>query len=892
MLDLALRKEFRGKLLKGTSIELSNTSRTGATQLPASDFLSITYPTRDVLVAVEAVASEQGRPIVLIGERGLGKSHLMAALYHALDDQAATQTWLKAWADRLNSPRMAALPLRSGMKVISETMHRQRYKFLWDVLFANHPHGTWARGKWEGMSPKTDVPPDSVVLDLLRRQPVALILDEFQTWYDGLRHTPAEPQKAWAFNFVQLLSELAKEHPDLLLLVVSVRNGGTDAFQQLHRVAPVLIDFKGPDAGRDRRRLLLHRLFENRLQVQAADIARTIEPHVAEYLRLEDVPASEHARVRAEFVESWPFAPHLMQLLEDQVLVATDAQETRDLIRILADVFKGHGAEAPILTAADFRLDEDGTGIAALLDSVSNQHHATLREKAQRNLKAVKDALGSGADAAPLSELVGALWLRSLAVGNFAGARPGQLHVDVTRSAPVDDNAFQVNLDNVVENSFNIHKIDDRLVFREEENPQARLLAFARNDKLFADHSDHAQLALEVRYVLGGPEDVAKAFRVIALRDAWRTGPWAQLDESEHPDRWDDRVPLIVLPEEPDRLHERLGTWLREHLSRRRNTVRLLLPRGGTNPLYQDRELVVLARAVLKAKEWKLQSPEYGKLEKKFQGELQGALKKRFDRFAVLDTWNFGQPEKCTFNIEKIDAEGSRIPDAIEKRVREEVFIPEDFEALVLAAAGNNDSVAKLLGELQEPRPNEQPCIAWLGEAVMKDKLLRVCARGKIAIDVCGSELLQQRPGEEEEVAFPRMCRSGLGTGRHLEETRLHLPQAASQIGGPQPVEPLPDGISPGGSTLPPTPPPTPQTAGGSSVFNPPPAPAVRTLHAPATSPMNLLGKMESWGIGPATRIQSAALKIGSLSGSQLTKLIRQLPDGLTCELGVDKEDA
>ena len=32
---------------------------------------------------------------------------------------------------------------------------------------------------------------------------------------------------------------------------------------------------------------------------------------------------------------SWPFAPHLLRLLEEQVLIATDAQETRALIRIL-----------------------------------------------------------------------------------------------------------------------------------------------------------------------------------------------------------------------------------------------------------------------------------------------------------------------------------------------------------------------------------------------------------------------------------------------------------------------------------------------------------------------------------------------------------------------------
>ncbi len=79
MLGLTLRDEFRGKRLKGTAIELSNEANTGATQIAAKQFLEITYPTHDLLKGIEAVGSNQGRPVVVIGERGLGKSHLMAA---------------------------------------------------------------------------------------------------------------------------------------------------------------------------------------------------------------------------------------------------------------------------------------------------------------------------------------------------------------------------------------------------------------------------------------------------------------------------------------------------------------------------------------------------------------------------------------------------------------------------------------------------------------------------------------------------------------------------------------------------------------------------------------------------------------------------------------------
>ena len=145
--------------------------------------------------------------------------------------------------------------------------------------------------------------------------------------YDGLTNTKQYPWKNWAFNFIQILSEIAKEHPELLVLVISVRNGGSDAYQQVHRANPIPIDFKAGGSPEriqhDRRRMLLHRLFNNRLQIPSANVEALIAKHVAEYFRLLDVPSSEQDRKRKEFIESWPYAPHLLQLLEDQAVSYT-----------------------------------------------------------------------------------------------------------------------------------------------------------------------------------------------------------------------------------------------------------------------------------------------------------------------------------------------------------------------------------------------------------------------------------------------------------------------------------------------------------------------------------------------------------------------------------------
>ena len=899
MLGLELRKEFKGRRLKGTAIELTNKNKTGATQVPASDFLKITYPTADVLKTIEAVGPDQGRPVTLKGGRGQGKSHLMGMIHHAFTDNATTSQWLSEWGHRLSNEKIADLPLRSGMVVISESLHRQRYKFLWDLIFDQHQHGDYCRGKWESSGDKkTDIPSDEILLEMFKHTPTALILDEFQTWYDGLTNTKQYPWRNWAFNFIQILSEIAKEHPDLLVLVISVRNGNTDAFQQVQRVNPIIVDFKGPSAKQDRLRLLLHRLFDNRIQVADDKIVEAIETHIREYIRLKDIAPAEHQRTREEFIHAWPYAPHLMELLEDQVLMATHAQETRDLIRILADLFKRRGEDTPIITAADFRLDDESSGITALLDSVANQHHAKLREKAMRNLEAVRDAVANTSQKVPHIEgIIGALWLRSLAESNFAGADMETLHVDITRSKPVDDNAFHVELSAITENSFNIHEDGNRYIFREEENPQAKLIASARNDKLFQAGEDVAHLSKEVRYVIGGSSDVASRFRVIVLPQYWTSEPWKKIEESELPNNWDDRIPILVLPKTPDKVEFLLGGWLRDNLQANRNAVRFLLPRDGNENTFADRDLIVLSRAVYLAEKWKTQNPEYGRLQLKYQKELREILKARFDRFALISNWSFQEPKNCRFYIESHKAEGAKIPDAIDKHINENLFIPEDFENFVLAAAPNNEPVGKLMRELREPRPGRQGCIPWLGETLLKERIIRLCARGKIAINLRGMEYLQHKDGESDDEAWRRM-RGKLGTGKHLDETYILLPQAVPATGGvaitgvEQPIPPAGNQppVSTTGSATGPVyvgegggQPQPPGIFDGTATFT--------QLSSPATSALNLLGKVESWGIGPGTQLQAMRLKVDNLRGAQLQNLLKKLPDGMTYKLDVEKED-
>lgn len=890
-MELLLREEFRGKRLKGTTIDFVNSSHTGALERPAEDFLNITYPSNDLIRLIEATGPGQSHPVVLLGERGQGKSHLMAALYHVMKNSKEALDWLERWSSLLANPHIQTLRLRSNLHIIAESLHHQEYKFLWDLLFEKHPQGQYIKGKWEGMGDKKPtVPSYNLLVEMFQAQPSVLILDEFQTWYDGLTNTKQYPWRNWAFNFIQLLSEISEKNPNILVLVVSIRNGDSEAYQQIHRINPVLLDFKGPYAKRDRQRLLLHRLFENRSQMPLCYIQKAVSPHLQEYFRLFNISSAEQDRHRAEFYETWPYAPHLLQLLEDQILTATYAQETRDMIRILADLFKQHVKTPCIITAADFRLVEDRSGVASLLDSVSSEYHRKLRDKAQRNLQAVEEACGKSSPHA--EQIIGALWLRSLDYENrLAGADALTLQIDITKEKAIDDNAFQDELNTIVDNSYNIHLLSSRYVFQQEENPQTKLKAFARNDKLFQDGSDIQELAKEIRYVISGAEELAKRYRVVVLAKAWFTSPWAEVSLEDCPDRWDSRIPVVVIPEFPENLAESTGIWLKQHVSKKRNSIRFLFPDHGS--VYYDKDLITLTRMVLKAQEWKNQDKEYANLHKKFQKELSDKIKHLFTQFAVLKKWNFFEPAKCEFHLHPHRDTRKPILFAMEEIINRDLFIPEEFEALVNAFAERSDSVGKLLSELQEPRTGNQECIPWLGEVEFKEKVLYLCAEGAIALNLRGMELLQIKPGESPEEAWSRM-KGKLGTGKHLEETIILKPKPLGS------TSELYDKVEAGEknnvysvSSLSGKPPVIPAEKPPCNIFEPGTQKERKTrfCQIKPTSALNLLGKIENLGIGPASQIINVRFHIAGMTGAQLQELLKKLPESMIYDLELEKEE-
>jgi hypothetical protein len=778
---------------------------------------------------------------------------------------------------------------------------------------------------------------------MFESQPVALILDEFQKWFDGLHDEPGATGRKWresASNFIQNLSEIAKDRPDILLLVVSVLNNNTDAFGQIHRNGPILIDFRGPTAKQDRKRLLLHRLFKNRQNISLSAIESLVDAYAKERFRLRfsHLCEAERSRITSEVVESWPFSPELLELLEDQILMAPAAQESRDLIRILAQVFRVRGDLAPVITPADFFVNDDAYGVQSLLDSIATAgEQEKLRQVAQRNLDAVRSA---GVNVVHDQELISALWMRSMSPGNIRGGSRQDLHLDITREEAIDDNAFTSELALLIENSVNIHGEEtgnSRLYFDLHENPRSKVRATARNPKLW-DVNAPTNVAGQVTYPgkdiehirntvkhLLTPETRQTSAKVIVLGPWWKDDPWCDISETDQPQRWDCPV-LLVIPT-PVKLQSsqsipELGEWLAKYVGARRNTVRFLLPAADATELYTTPDLLMLARcSYLTSVAWK-DDAKYRALKEEFDKPLRDRAKARFERFAILRRWDFQQPRECVFEVERHGASGGEIPTTVETKIRSDLFDPAEFQKFVLVCAKKSLVVGDILKQLAElPAKPTMEAIPYLGETAIYEEILKVAATGKLFLNIDSTWVGRLPEHTDHTEALQYLQQKAFRTGKDLRQVQLGH---RDEVGGstvtvsnptvyrsqPQPgasyrvVPSTRNGV--GATVLQPTgynqtvttgreverltPVPLHLAREGNGSATPVaiPIPSPRKSHRTyeQTTGINLSGQFEKWGMAPSTQLTTAKLEFTNLTILQLKQILQKLPP--TCKANLE----
>jgi hypothetical protein len=927
MLGLRLREEFLGSNMPGTAIELRTDDKKGAVDRDAAYILSITYPTSDVTIALKAISEAQfGRPLVLKGERGRGKSHIMALMHHAIASPDAVEAWLKDWSER-GKPDLAGIKLLRGYFPISEAVHNFEYTFLWDLLFDRHPRGDYYKGQFEGM--RQPVPPRSLLERMFSDRKVCLILDEFQTWYNSLPEKKnGVPVQGNAFNFIQILSEIAKDSPEKLILVTSVLDGDNNAYKQMRRQNPVDIDFLGAGARSERQKLLLHRLFDNRDNITRPDIQGISDAYAHERIRLlfpNRLP-QEKQRLQNEVYDCWPFSPELLTLLEEQILVSTIAQETRDLIKILAQVYKSRGDQSPVITPADFYVDGESDEVQTLITSIAaNPNPDKLCRIAQNNLIGITTI-------APhlkyVRELASAIWMHSLFHDHTSGVAPASLHLEITRNQRIADNDFQLELNGLIENSTHVFGGDSAhplIKFSLEENPNSKARAFARNANLWdpnavptgaqqvypAKDIEHLRKTL---YAMFSPETQGAAAKIIILGPNWRTNPWEEAAEHDNPQNW-DRPVLLVIPENigPDSIGLLLGTWLKDHLQRRRNTIRFLLT---SNSLYTDGDLIFLSRcSYLCSKEVWGQDRIYYALYRDYHSKLENMLKSRFDRYAILQKWDYQNPLNCVFETGHLSVQPRDVPKTVEDTLIQNHFDLDEFKKIVIQTARKSLFVKDVIDSLIEPPPpSPESIIPYLAETKICESIFRIAAKGEIAINVKGTWIVRRPEHTDDESALRYIQEAAYKHINEMKDYQLALPDVAGHsptaatagfpVSGGSTPSASPAGSdlfngmngapAAGGSFVPSNGSPIPgqgampQIPPALPVTPPKPATIPKRETAAPNSSINLMGMFEQWKLSPEQPITKASIEFSGLTVQQIKSILQRIPSSFQAGMNID----
>ncbi len=929
MLGLKLRDEFLGSQMPGTAISLRTSDNQGAAQKSADHILTITYPTADIQTALKAISEKRsGCPIVLIGDRGRGKSHIMAVMHHAINSPDVVGDWINDWRTKLKHDDLKELSIINGFIAISEPVHNHEYRFLWDLLFDRHPRGDYYRGQFENMD--HHVPPRSLLEKMFEEKPVCLILDEFQTWYKGLPEkdkTGSNPRQL-AFNFIQNLSEIAKDRPEILIFVISVLDNQNEAFQQVHRQGPVLIDFRGPSAKEDRQKLTLHRLFENRGNISQDDISTIAGAYAKERFRLlhGDKSDAEKPAIQNEVFKCWPFSPELISLLEDHILMSQAAQSARDFIRILAQVYKTRGESTPVVTPADFFVDGGSEEVQSLIDAIAQQvGQEKLREIAQRNLEAVR---ATGSPVPNARELISSIWMRSMSPGRQQGGTPASLHLDITKQSAIDDNAFQAELTNLIENSVNIHGDavpSGPLWFGLKENPRSKVRACAKNNKLWEPdvlpsggqttypEKDLNHIKNTLKHILV-QETKEPLSRVIILGTSWKTDPWLDVDAVDHPDKW-DRPVLMVIPDQIQNgtnLNTVLGGWLAKWVPKKRNTVRFLLLETEKEGLYADKALIFSARCsfLCSPEAWGMDATYRG-LHRDFDRPLRKALKTRFNRFAILRKWDFQSPQNCEFDTENISEQGENIPGAVEHKTLSDLFDQTDFKTFVLQRAKDADTVGSLMDDLMEPPPpNVGDAIPFLGETKVYEFVIDIAAEGDIVLNVDGNWIGRRAEDANENDAKNHIRSKAFRTGQEMRRIQLGLPGSVGGKAVSIPKDPSKEATTPSADdTSDENPYPTERTNGNAKPLgegenkektDAPDLPGLpnkpltitqsRKSDESATG-INLSGCFEKWGIDSDKTLSSAKIEFQELTAQQIKQILQRIPSNYKASLEVTFQD-
>ncbi len=304
--------------------------------------LSMTYPSNALQTAFNRVDDKlKGRDnqggLTLSGPYGAGKSHGLLTLYHLFNFPKAGQKWLKEWGIELSVPESAFASILSTSQTDADR--------IWEPIFRD-------LGGEDILDDVNRYPTTDHIEDLVEDEPVAVFFDEIETWWEAFRQSGDSDLLEANEFFLQNLFEVANDPQRDLFVFVTLLDKSQDFKRILERTSPYSVDLN--DTG-DREQIILHRLFETRREdIDESAVRKIVTQYIEGYSDpIETNELGELQRYEDRMVETYPFHPELLRLLDNLYEAGKERQNVRGAMNVLADTVRRLYEETDLIITCD-----------------------------------------------------------------------------------------------------------------------------------------------------------------------------------------------------------------------------------------------------------------------------------------------------------------------------------------------------------------------------------------------------------------------------------------------------------------------------------------------------------------------------------------------------------
>lgn len=306
------------------------------------EFLRITYPSSAIRRTLERITeknqkkSNQGA-FLLVGPYGSGKSHAIILLYHIFNRPEVANEWAKKWDIDFK------IPEKSRSIIISTRKYDVDY--IWEPIFTQ-------LGRNDLLKEIKRFPTVDQIEEAIGNNPVAILIDEIENWYGSFDPVKQGHIIEQNETFLEHLLEVAND-PNRKLFVFITFLGEKEKLKRiLDRTKPVQIDVSTLE---DREKLTLHRLFENVGSFDENKIESVVDAYLSKYEHPIEIGDKMQYKLRMKRI--YPFHPTLFDSLVQIFEAASERQDIRGMLNILADAIKENYNKTDLLLLSD--LDEN-----------------------------------------------------------------------------------------------------------------------------------------------------------------------------------------------------------------------------------------------------------------------------------------------------------------------------------------------------------------------------------------------------------------------------------------------------------------------------------------------------------------------------------------------------